>query len=456
MKNYFSVLVMILLSFSSCIEEFNTGITEGPKRLVVEGGITTKPGPYTIKLSQTERFDTPFSDSTFLPITTAVVSIFDDLGNGEILEQRRPDQYVTKIGGLKGEVGRSYQLRIVLDENRIYTSTPELIEPVSSIDTVFYTMEQQQTLPFIPFIMSPPPLINFHPRTGRGIGLETPDPSVYLRNLTPDLFERPSYLVYQSCPPSVDAPGHEGGFLISPRPSLDELVIHTATTDLPGQLNYYRWNTKLTFQVQTYPEMFTLRGFQIMLQGDQFVACDNYVRFPKQCCSDCWVSVNFPSIHTDSDFNKDGGTYDITLDRIPVNNFHFQDRMFVEVEQTSLSPNAYIYFNGLSQQIDQVGGLFDKTPAQAAGNIINESNPDDLVLGYFTASDISSKGFYFNVEDLDLDGDGMSSLLFPPLSNPIFSFQLPQNNYVFSDDCRALSNGFMNSTAEMPEWWLSR
>ena len=58
------------------------------------------------------------------------------------------------------------------------------------------------------------------------------------------------------------------------------------------------------------------------------------------------------------------------------------------VEQYSLSSDAYFYWDKLKKQISGQGGLYEIQPFTSEGNIYNPDDPDELVLGFFYASQI--------------------------------------------------------------------
>ena len=61
----------------------------------------------------------------------------------------------------------------------------------------------------------------------------------------------------------------------------------------------------------------------------------------------------------------------------------------VDVVQESISEEAYRYWNALKKNTFDVGGLFSPQPAECRGNIICDENPDELVLGYISASSVT-------------------------------------------------------------------
>ncbi|MFY0652145.1 MAG: DUF4249 domain-containing protein [Cyclobacteriaceae bacterium] len=64
------------------------------------------------------------------------------------------------------------------------------------------------------------------------------------------------------------------------------------------------------------------------------------------------------------------------------------------VSQYTISENEYFFWKNLQESNEELGNLFDKQPAKVIGNIINVTNPDEPVLGYFSASGLIEKRIF--------------------------------------------------------------
>jgi len=108
--------------------------------LVVEGMITSDPGPYTILLSTTTSVDDP----NYEPLEGYEVIIDDNIGNTETLIEAGPGRYTTAVNGIQGVPGREYQITIQSPDGKIYQSDyEELINPVG-IDSVYINLEYRE------------------------------------------------------------------------------------------------------------------------------------------------------------------------------------------------------------------------------------------------------------------------------------------------------------------------
>lgn len=126
MKIPFFLLLIILSACTDIIQILDESTRN--EILVVEGEITDKPGPYIVKLSTTTSLDGLGSNTLG---RGARVIIEDDIGTEEILTEITPGVYQTNIGGIQGQIGRSYKVRVTLVDGEEYQSTFERMpEPV--------------------------------------------------------------------------------------------------------------------------------------------------------------------------------------------------------------------------------------------------------------------------------------------------------------------------------------
>jgi Domain of unknown function (DUF4249) len=137
-----SILFLCCLLFSSCIDRINIEVPDSySSQLVVDGVITDEPGPYTINLSLASRIE------GFLPFRKLVsadkVTLFDNAGNSEVLEETERGIYQTKPDGIQGMVGREYHIEIEWD-GKVYESLPDMMSPAGNVDSIYYELESFQ------------------------------------------------------------------------------------------------------------------------------------------------------------------------------------------------------------------------------------------------------------------------------------------------------------------------
>ncbi|MCX6253406.1 MAG: DUF4249 domain-containing protein [Bacteroidia bacterium] len=131
------LLFSVLLLLSSCITQFIPEIDEEKELLVVQGLITDRMEPDTIKLSKS----LPLGEiSAARPVSGGFVTITDDLHNVFLLSEIVPGTYITP-SYFHGVTGRSYTLHINANSefsSLNYESFPMEMKPVPPIDSLYY------------------------------------------------------------------------------------------------------------------------------------------------------------------------------------------------------------------------------------------------------------------------------------------------------------------------------
>ena len=116
---FLTALWMVLAN--ACVSEFVPVVEEEKELLVVEGMITDKLQRHSIRLSKSLPLG---RKSEAKPLGKCRVEISDDLGNQWDLTETTTGTYVTDSTAFRGEVGRTYTLRIAPNRygNFVYES----------------------------------------------------------------------------------------------------------------------------------------------------------------------------------------------------------------------------------------------------------------------------------------------------------------------------------------------
>jgi len=119
--------------FIGCIDELNITTERVLRVLVVEGNITTQPGPHFIRLSKSAKFGSIFEDFS-KKVNGALVRIRDEKGNQVILEEVESGVYATP-SFFSANVGSEYTLIVESNEEQ-YISIPEKVQAVPPIESI--------------------------------------------------------------------------------------------------------------------------------------------------------------------------------------------------------------------------------------------------------------------------------------------------------------------------------
>lgn len=216
---------------------------------------------------------------------------------------------------------------------------------------------------------------------------------------------------------------------------------------------YYRWKMTETWEYHSeYP-----REFYYDETGLHQVSPPDYSNMY------CWTTAVVNDVFTLSTVNLSQNA----LDRVPLNyvrNNTVQLKILYSLlsEQIALSEAAYNYWDKLSINLSQDGGLYTSQPLAVKGNIINTNNPQKEVLGFFQANSVSrSRLFVWPIDELELDIDPsciINGLRFgfieiPQSEYPAFIFS---NNGVWQfatmvDDCVLCP--VLGGVTEKPDYW---
>jgi len=298
MNRIFLLLIPVLL-LTTCVQKIGVELPDASEKLVVDGLISTLPGPYTVKLTKTAKY-TEGSEGTNFLVSGARVSITDDAGNREDLIEEDLGIYKTQQGGLQGQAGRTYSLSIETAEGKKYQSQPELLKPTTGVENIYYEFVE-------------------------------------------------------------GAPGKEEGF-----------YVYIDTKDPAATEDYYRWS---------------------WVHYEPLVYCFNEMVPPSTtptvltCCTNCWeIRRCYGCVNISSDKLVNGSM--ISRQLLAIVPYTARSKYFLYYEQQSLSREGYKFWKSLEEQSKNVGGIFDKPPASVRGNMSNVADADEIVLGYFGASDI--------------------------------------------------------------------
>jgi hypothetical protein len=131
-------ILMLLFIAGSCIDPYFPDIDDYLDLPVIEGAITSEPGPYTVKLSRSIALD----GMDLKPISGAAVTISDDAGNQESLSETMPGTYMTDASGIRGIAGRNYRITVEID-GKTYQSVFETLQDPVQIDTIETRIENR-------------------------------------------------------------------------------------------------------------------------------------------------------------------------------------------------------------------------------------------------------------------------------------------------------------------------
>jgi hypothetical protein len=354
--------IILLTVLAGCSKVYKPDIEKVDPFLVVEGHISTLPGTNTVYITKSKSYnENPYFDG----LPGAEVRVSDDRGNTYNYSDVGTGMYTLRLDeGNTALVGRTYTLKIITPDGNIFESSPQKIVASPPIKTIDCSYNQQTILTEDSY--GDPMEITFD---GFDILAETQG------ILASDNYYFYSWLGYEEhhsviqYVPEFGPPVSMDLYRHRPLNGKYSSIINTANADEYD--NFHLQNKEILFIV--YDDL------------------TNYVP-PKP------------------------DTFDITGEA-------FNGLLF-RLRQSSLSPDAYDFYNEVEKQLDAGGRLFDPVSPLIAGNIQCVNDPEVKVIGVFYAADVAEKYEYLYMNgshrtfSMDIDS-------FPQLWLDTCSFGLP-------------------------------
>ena len=131
MKTILYTLLLGCLLFTGCEDVIELETPEGNTRLIVDGLLTDRNELQTVRLNYT----TPYFSEQPLPAATEALLIIKKSGiNTDTLAETSPGVYQKAF---QGKAGEQYSLYIKTAEGKEYLSSPQLLQPVPAIDSIY-------------------------------------------------------------------------------------------------------------------------------------------------------------------------------------------------------------------------------------------------------------------------------------------------------------------------------
>ncbi|HET9826096.1 MAG TPA: DUF4249 domain-containing protein [Chitinophagaceae bacterium] len=75
---------------------------------------------------------------------------------------------------------------------------------------------------------------------------------------------------------------------------------------------------------------------------------------------------------------------------------------YIHVKQIALSHEAYLFYQNLKKNTEQLGTIFDPMPSEVPGNIHCTNDPDEVVIGYVESSEEQDRDIFIRNKDLPM------------------------------------------------------
>ena len=162
--------------------------------------------------------------------------------------------------------------------------------------------------------------------------------------------------------------------------------IYANVNDPQSDARYYRWDYVETWKYQTaFQSLFDYINGQLVYRTP-----DNQIYY-------CWKNFVSTEIVLGSTSKLSSNIVNQQLIAVvPTASEKLAMRYSINVKQYALNRDAYLYWQNLKKNTEQLGTLFDVQPSQLKGNIHCISNADEPVMGYISASSVQQKRIFIS------------------------------------------------------------
>lgn len=341
---YRAIWFSCLLVLIGCVESIEFDVPPAEELLVIEGYISNEDSPYTVNISRA----IPLSADSLVrpPVENAKIRLYDDENNIEDFHEVSPGVYET-TGAIRGEVGRSYHIRVELEDGSVYESVPDLMKPVGNVEEIRYEFEARREEQNFTEVNKDVFNVYIDSDAGPGVG---------------------NYVRWR----------YKGTYRIVTNPELKIEIL--PWSDLPRPIP----RDCSGFRIAGHPSG---SGY-ILVQVRDCTCCECYVAHYEEA-----PQLSDDMLIADSQFNN------IKVGEVPISNITFYDKYLLEVEQMSMTQTAYEFFKLIRIQKTEASNIFQPPSGELIGNI-KALNSDDRVVGLFWSTAISKKTAFIQRDDI--------------------------------------------------------
>lgn len=172
-----------------------------------------------------------------------------------------------------------------------------------------------------------------------------------------------------------------------------DVTIYVNAKDQQNNTRYYRWQFEETWEYYS--------PYQSGYIYDQ--ANDNVLpRNPDDSINHCWrTQYSKDLLIASTEKFSDDIVINQVVRTIPYGAFELGNKYSILVKQYTLNKEGFDYLQILKRVSEQSNSLFSAQPSQLAGNIHNSVDPNETVIGYITASQVSSKRIFIERSEVE-------------------------------------------------------
>ncbi|MBX3241662.1 MAG: DUF4249 domain-containing protein [Chitinophagaceae bacterium] len=170
----------------------------------------------------------------------------------------------------------------------------------------------------------------------------------------------------------------------------DGVHIYVNTHDPENKSKYYSWQYEETWEFfSSYYSSFEYvnGGMRLRSNGEELFRCWQ-----------SYISRNI-MIGSSSRLSEDI-IYNAPITYIENNSWKLSSRYSILIKQRVLSKNAYEYLEKMKKSSESLGSIFDPMPTTDRGNVVCNSEPSEMVIGYVYVSTLQQQRIFISRGDV--------------------------------------------------------
>jgi hypothetical protein len=181
----------------------------------------------------------------------------------------------------------------------------------------------------------------------------------------------------------------------------DGLKIYVNTHDASNNTKYYKWDYEETWEFHSaYLSSLTYIRDPFTNKIIFVDYKDPVTRLPDTSIYKCWHSSNATSIIIGSSEKLTADVIHLPLLSIEPASEKLSVLYSINVKQYALSNDAYLFFEKIKKNTEQLGSIFDAQPSELQGNIHCTTDPSEIVVGYVDVSEQKDKRIFISNAEL--------------------------------------------------------
>jgi hypothetical protein len=333
----------VFFTLNACIEHINFDSPPPEQLIIVDGYISDEEGPYVVRITRGLSLN---ADSSLVdPVAGAKVALYSDANESENMVEERDGKYVS-TGTIRGVVGRTYHITIEMPDGSTFESLPETIKPTGEVTNITFQYEKRVQ--------------------HRG----TEDVAADVFNIF------------------IDA---------------------DASVNSDDKTAFVRWRFTGIYKVLTNPQNHVNRE-----EGPPYMtpyACSGYEVLPglgggilaqfRPCtCCECYAhQYDIEPVLSDLGLVENGQFRNVKVAEIPITGNTFYEKVMLQIEQMSISRNAFDFYKLIRNQKENASNLFQPPAGEVRGNIV-AVKANYNVIGLFAASSIHKATSFIHRDDV--------------------------------------------------------